>query len=67
MTQHVMDTVQLFVDSGVNANFAVTEELAFINSLCTTSGEYIFKEIEKTRIYYYMKWNLLSKYFVENI
>jgi hypothetical protein len=58
----VTDTAQLLLFiGGVNAEFEVTEELASMNSLRgTTTGENIFKEVEKTLTKYNLKWNQLK-------
>ena len=58
----VTDTAQLLLFiRGVNAEFEVTEELASMNSLRgTTTGENMFKEVEKTLTKYNLKWNQLK-------
>lgn len=58
----INDTAQLLVFiRGVNTEFEVTEELASMNSLHgTTTGEDIFKEVEKTLTQYNLKWNQLK-------
>lgn len=44
----------------VNTQFKLTEKLAHMTTLCgTAAGENIFKEVEKTLIWYNLKWTLL--------
>lgn len=59
----VTKTAQLFIWE-VNDLFEMTEELALNSLRGTTTGENVFKEVEKAVILYNLKWNLLKMYLM---
>ena len=58
----VSDTSQLLLFiRGINANFEITEELASLHSMHgTTTGIYIFREVEKSVAEYNLEWEKLK-------
>ncbi|CAM4600186.1 unnamed protein product [Lepidochelys olivacea] len=57
----VSDTLQLLFIRGVGNNFEVTEEVASMHSMHgTTTGEEIFKEVEKSLSQYNLQWKQLK-------